>query len=123
MEYFLKYGNMKNLYQIDDLTPIAMGSERLLLFVRNEDVDNSECLALKVNLSSKEYHIELLQRFLKFGLYEEIEQDTKLIEHYRYKVDSAMPDEVLVNMLVNFTKEIEKWSQLENKFDYDYEYV
>ena len=34
-----------------------------------------------------------------------------------------MPDEVLVDMLLNFTKEIEKWSQLENKFDYDYEYV
>lgn len=114
---------MKNLYQIEDLTPIAMGSERLLLLVRNEDVDNPMCLALEVNLSSKEYHIELLQRFLKFGRYEEIERDAILIEHYRYKVDSAMPDEVLVHMLVNFTKEIEKWSQLENKFDYDYEYV
>ena len=34
-----------------------------------------------------------------------------------------MPDEVLVNMLVDFTKKIEKWSQLENKFDYDYEHV
>lgn len=111
---------MKNLYQIEDLTPIAKGSERLLLLVRNEDVDNPMCLALKVNLSRKEYHIELLQRFLKFGLYEEIEQNTKLIEHYRYKVDSAMPDEVLVNMLVDFTKNIEKWTQLENKFDYEY---
>ena len=114
---------MKNLYQIEDLTPIAMGSERLLLLVRNEDVDNPMCLALKVHLSSKEYHIELLQRFLKFGNYEEIERDAILIEHYRYKVDSAMPDEVLVNMLVDFTEKIEKWSQLENKFDYDYEHV
>lgn len=111
---------MKNLYQIEDLTPIAKGSERLLLLVRNEDVDNPMCLALEVNLSSKEYHIELIQRFLKFGNHEEIEQDTKLIEHYRYKIDSEMPDEVLVDMVVNFTKEIEKWSQLENKFDYEY---
>ena len=111
---------MKDLYQIEDLTPIVMGSERLLLFVRNGDVDNPECLALKVELSSMEYHIELIQRFLKFGLYEEIERDAILIDHYRYKVDSAMPDEVLVNMLVDFTKKIEKWSQLENKFDYEY---
>lgn len=114
---------MKNLYQIEDLTPIAMGSERLLLLVRNEDVDNPLSLALKVDLSSKVYHIDLIQRFLKFGNYEEIERDAILIEHYRYKVDSAMPDEVLVNMLVDFTKKIEKWSQLENKFDYDYEHV
>ena len=114
---------MKNLYQIKDLFPVAKGSEKLLLLIRNEDIDNPLCLALKVDLSSKEYHIELLQRFLKFGLYEEIERDAILIEHYRYKVDSAMPDEVLVDMVVNFTKEIEKWSQLENKFDYDYEYV
>ena len=39
-----------------------------------------------------------------------------------YKIDSEMPDEVLVDMVVNFTKEIEKWSQLENKFDYEYVY-
>ena len=71
----------------------------------------------------KEKAFIFVMRFLKFGNYEEIEQDTKLIEHYRYKIDSEMPDEVLVDMLVNFTKEIEKWSQLENKFDYDYEYV
>ena len=114
---------MKNLYQIEDLFPVAKGSEKLLLLIRNKDIDNPLCLALKVDLSSKVYHIDLIQRFLKFGNYEEIEQDTKLIEHYRYKVDSAMPDEVLVNMLVDFTKMIEKWSQLENKFDYDYEHV
>ena len=111
---------MKNLYQIEDLFPVAKGSEKLLLLIRNKDIDNPLCLALKVDLSSKVYHIDLIQRFLKFGNYEEIEQDTKLIEHYRYKVDSAMPDEVLVNMLVDFTKMIEKWSQLENKFDYEY---
>lgn len=111
---------MESLYQIDDLTPIAMGSERLLLFVRNEDVDNPECLALKVNLSSKEYHIELFQRFLKFCPYEEIDQDTKLIEYYRSKVGGALPDEVLVNMVVDFTREIEKWNQLENKFEYGF---
>lgn len=111
---------MKNLYQIEDLTPIAKGSERLLLLVRNEDVDNPMCLALKVNLSSKEYHIELLQRFLKFGVYEEINQDLLVIDYYRSKVGGALPDEVLVNMLVDFTKKIEKWSQLENKFDYEY---
>lgn len=109
---------MEGLYQIDDLTPIVMGSERLLFFVRNEDVDNPECLALKVDLSSKEYYIELLQRFLKFGPYEEIDQDTKLIEHYRHKVDSAMPDEVLVHMVVDFTSAIEDWNQLENKYDF-----
>ena len=114
---------MKNLYQIVDLFPVAKGSEDLLLFTRNEDIDNPLCLALKVDLSSKVYHIDLIQRFLKFGNYEEIEQDTKLIEHYKHKVDAEMPDEVLVDMMVNFTKEIEKWSQLENKFDYDYEYV
>ena len=114
---------MKNLYQIEDLFPVAKGSEKLLLLIRNKDIDNPECLAVQVDLSSRTYYIDLIQRFLKFGNYEEIEQDTKLIEHYRYKVDSAMPDEVLVNMLVDFTKMIEKWSQLENKFDYDYEYV
>lgn len=114
---------MEDLYQIEDLTPIAKGSERLLLLVRNEDVDNPMCLALEVNLSSKEYHIELIQRFLKFGVYEEINQDLLVIDYYRSKVDGALPDEVLVNMLVDFTKKIEKWSQLENKFDYDYEHV
>lgn len=114
---------MKNLYQIEDLFPVAKGSEKLLLLIRNKDIDNPECLAVQVDLSSRTYYIDLLQRFLKFGLYEEIERDAILIEHYRYKVDSAMPDEVLVNMLVDFTKKIEKWSQLENKFDYDYEHV
>ena len=114
---------MEDFYQIEDLTPIAKGSERLLLLVRNEDVDNPMCLALEINLSRKEYHIELLQRFLKFGNYEEINQDLLVIDYYRSKVDGALPDEVLVDMVVNFTKEIEKWSQLENKFDYDYEYV
>ena len=111
---------MKNLYQIEDLTPIAKGSEKLLLLIRNKDIDNPECLAVKVDLSSKEYHIELLQRFLKFGNYEEINQDLLVIDYYRSKVDRALPDEVLVNMLVDFTKKIEKWSQLENKFDYEY---
>lgn len=111
---------MKNLYQIEDLFPVAKGSEDLLLFTRNEDIDNPLCLALKVDLSSKVYHIDLIQRFLKFGNYEEIEQDAKLIEHYKHKVDAEIPDEVLVHMLVNFTKEMEKWSQLKNKFDYEY---
>lgn len=111
---------MKNLYQIEDLFPVAKGSEKLLLLIRNKDIDNPECLAVKVDLSSRTYYIDLIQRFLKFGNYEEIEQDAKLIEHYRYKIDSEMPDEVLVDMVVNFTKEIEKWSQLENKFDYEY---
>ena len=114
---------MKNLYQIKDLFPVAKGSEKLLLLIRNKDIDNPECLAVKVDLSSRTYYIDLIQRFLKFGNYEEIERDAILIEHYRYKVDSAMPDEVLVNMLVDFTEKIEKWSQLENKFDYDYEHV
>ena len=114
---------MKNLYQIEDLFPVAKGSEKLLLLIRDKDIDNPECLAVQVDLSSRTYYIDLIQRFLKFGNYEEIERDAILIEHYRYKVDSAMPDEVLVNMLVDFTKKIEKWSQLENKFDYDYEHV
>lgn len=111
---------MKNLYQIDDLFPVAKGSEKLLLFVRNEDKENPEALALEVNLSQRTYSIDLLQRYLKFGNYEEINEDPLVIEWYRSKVDSAMPDEVLVDMVVNFTKEIEKWSKLENKFDYEY---
>ena len=109
---------MEELYQIEDLTPAAKGSEKLLLFVRNEDVDNPVCLALQVDLSSKIYHIDLIQRFLKFSPYEEVNQDTLVIEYYRNKVDSALPDEVLVNMVVDFTREIKRWNQLKNKFDY-----
>lgn len=111
---------MKNLYQIEDLFPVAKGSEKLLLLIRNKDIDNPECLAVQVNLSSRTYYIDLIQRFLKFGNYEEINEDPLVIEWYRSKVDGALPDEVLVHMLVNFTKEIEKWSQLENKFDYEH---
>lgn len=109
---------MESLYQIDNLTPIVMGSERLLLFVRNEDVDNPECLALKVDLSQRTYSIDLLQRYLKFGNYEEINEDPLVIEWYRSKVDGALPDEVLVNMVVDFTSAIENWNQLENKYDF-----
>ena len=82
---------MKNLYQIEDLFPVAKGSEKLLLLIRNKDIDNPECLAVQVDLSSRTYYIDLIQRFLKFGNYEEIEQDTKLIEHYRYKIDYCCP--------------------------------
>lgn len=109
---------MENLYQIEDLLPIVKGSEKLLLFVRVEDKENPEALALEVNLSQRTYSIDLLQRYLKFGNYEEINEDLLVIEWYRSKVDGALPDEVLVNMVVDFTSAIENWNQLENKYDF-----
>ena len=109
---------MENLYQIEDLLPIVKGSEKLLLFVRTEDKENPEALALEVNLSRRTYSIDLLQRYLKFGNYEEINEDPLVIEWYRSKVDGALPDEVLVNMVVDFTSAIENWNQLENKYDF-----
>lgn len=111
---------MEELYQIEDLTPVFMGSDNLVLFVRTEDLDNLDnCLAIKINTSTRQYYIDLLQRFLKFSPYEEVTRDDLVTFYFRQKVYSSLSDETLVHLVTDFTESIQKWESLENKFNYE----
>lgn len=109
---------MEELYQIEDLVPIVKESDSTVYFVSHEDVQNPECLCIKVDFTNKEYYIDLFQRFLKFCRVEDVTEDELVYDFFRQKIYSGFSDEKLVHLVTDFTESMAKWKSLENKMKY-----
>ena len=112
---------MKTMIQLDDLEALGWGSDELILFTRKEDRNNPLCLAIKVCFDRRTYYIDLLQRFLKFGVYEEVSLESSVQNHYMQKLKTTFPGNLQQELLSGFTEELDRWVNLNDKFKYEAE--
>lgn len=105
------------MIQIDDLEALGWASDELILFTRKEDRNNPHCLAIKVCFNRRTYHINLLQRFLKFGVYEEVSLESSVQNHYIQKLKTTFPENLQQELLSSFTEDLNKWENLNDKYE------
>ena len=89
--------------QTSDLTAVAKLGDQIVLFVRNEDVDNPNAEAIQYNFGLQEYHIGLCARFCKFTPFEPIDPSSTLQRYYRNLIYRNLPMETFVHSLIDFT--------------------
>lgn len=100
----------------EDLYAVFYGSDDLTIFIRREDLNDTEhCLALKLVRGIG--YVNLLQRFLKFGAYEYVDVDNDNLQrkYIRKLYDTNSGYE---SIMLSFAIEVDRWKQLQNKFDY-----
>lgn len=112
---------MKTMIQLDDLEVLGWGSDELILFIRKEDRNNPLCLAVKVCFDRRVYYIDLLQRFLKFGVYDEVPMESSAQNHYKQKLETVFHGDLQRELLSSFAEELNKWDNLNDKFKYELE--
>jgi hypothetical protein len=111
-----KFNDLKKI-QLEDLVCVCKRGEQLF-FVRKEDSENPECIAIIIN--AYKYNINCIQRYLKFcgGYIDEVDISDSVIQQELRDKLSKMCGRVLERTLTDFTNSIELWQGLNNKFSF-----
>jgi hypothetical protein len=91
--------------QISDVTIVAGLGDTILLCVLNEDVENTNNpMAIQYNLGNNSFHIDEIQKFLKFTPFESIDAyNERTQDFYRGWIYRKLTNEKFVRSLVEFT--------------------
>lgn len=101
---------------IEDLIAVAV-SGKAVLFVREEDKDNSQALGMMVYCdNSMKCSFGLVQTYLKFWEMDIVEDNPVLHEYYQERIPQTFQGVSIYNMMTEFKLQLEKWVALEDKW-------
>jgi hypothetical protein len=105
---------------LEDLIAVAVDGKSVL-YVRKEDKDNVQALGAMVETdNSMCCQFGLVQKFLKFRMMDVLQDSAILHEYYQTKIAQTFQPVAIYNLETEFKNQLEKWEQLENKWDFDF---
>jgi hypothetical protein len=96
---------MKKEFFISHLSLAWKFGENVLIYITNEDLQNSDPTVLMFSFRFKSFHISRLERILKLATFEKVNLNDKEIQnHYRDQVALNIPEKTILESLTTFEK-------------------
>lgn len=104
---------------IENLISVAI-ADKCILFVREQDKEKQDALGIMVQCDgTMSYSFGLVQQYMKFWTLDILEDNKSLQEYYQDRISKTFQGKNIYQMLTNFAEQIEKWNNLENKYEFE----